>query len=123
MKKAALYIHIPFCKQKCLYCDFKSFANIEGLMEDYIDALIKEIVDATKGYKIRSLFIGGGTPSYLDKKSLEKLMNTIKSLDYEDNAEKTIECNPGTVSEEKFRIIRDGGINRLSFGLQSTKMN
>lgn len=120
MKKAALYIHIPFCKQKCLYCDFKSFANIEGLMGDYIDALIKEIADAAKGYKIRSLFIGGGTPSYLDEKSLEKLMKAIKLLDYEDNAEKTIECNPGTVSENKFKIIKNGGINRLSFGLQST---
>ena len=121
MKKVALYIHIPFCKQKCLYCDFKSFPKAEGFMEDYVDALIKEIKNTTKGYKIRSLFIGGGTPSYLNEKSLLKLMNSIKALDYEEGAEKTIECNPGTVSENKFKIIKSGGINRISFGLQSTK--
>lgn len=121
MKKVALYIHIPFCKQKCLYCDFKSFPKAEGFMEDYVDALIKEIKNTTKGYKIRSLFIGGGTPSYLDEKSLLKLMDSIKVLDYEEGAEKTIECNPGTVNENKFKIIKSGGINRISFGLQSTK--
>ena len=121
MKKVALYIHIPFCKQKCLYCDFKSFPKAEGFMEDYVDALIKEIKNTTKGYKIRSLFIGGGTPSYLDEKSLLKLMDSIKVLDNEEGAEKTIECNPGTVNENKFKIIKSGGINRISFGLQSTK--
>ena len=121
MKKVALYIHIPFCARKCLYCDFKSFPKAEGFMEDYVDALIKEIKNTTKGYKIRSLFIGGGTPSYLDEKSLLKLMDSIKVLDYEEGAEKTIECNPGTVNENKFKIIKSGGINRISFGLQSTK--
>ena len=121
MKAVALYIHIPFCKQKCLYCDFTSFANIDGYMDEYIEALNKEIIDRSRGYKIKSLFIGGGTPSYLDEVSLKKLMDTIKKLDYTVDVEKSMECNPGTVDKNKFEIIRYGGINRLSFGLQTTK--
>lgn len=123
MKEVALYVHIPFCKQKCLYCDFASFANIDALMEEYINALIKEIIKETKGYKIKSLFIGGGTPSYLNETELEKLIKAISSLNYIDNAEKTIECNPGTVNEKKLKIIKNGEINRLSFGLQTTNNN
>lgn len=120
MKSVALYIHIPFCKQKCLYCDFTSFANVDGYMNKYIDALNKEIIDRCRGYKIKSLFIGGGTPSYLDEVSLKKLMDTIRNLEYTVNVEKSMECNPGTVDKNKFEIIRYGGINRLSFGLQTT---
>ena len=123
MKEVALYIHIPFCKQKCFYCDFPSYARKEGLMSDYIDALLIELEDKVKGYKIKSLFIGGGTPSYLNEENLKKLMNSIKNINFVDGAEKTMECNPGTVSEEKFNIMKDGGINRLSFGLQTTKNN
>lgn len=120
MKEIALYIHIPFCKQKCFYCDFPSYACKDKLMESYVDALCIEIKDKCKNYIIKTLFIGGGTPSYLDHNSLRKLMNTISELRFTEDAEKTIECNPGTVSKEKFEIIRKGGINRLSFGLQTT---
>lgn len=120
MKSVALYVHIPFCKQKCLYCDFTSFAKLDKYMDEYVIALNKEILAKTKGYKIKSLFIGGGTPSYLNIKALSSLIDTIKSLDYLAEAEKTIECNPGTVDKEKFEIIKAGGINRLSFGLQTT---
>lgn len=120
MKEVALYIHIPFCKQKCLYCDFKSFANSERYMSEYIDALLIELDRIKDKYIFRSLFIGGGTPSFLDKKSLDKLMQAISSLSYVYNAEKTIECNPGTVDEAKLSLIKKGKINRLSFGLQST---
>jgi len=121
MKEIALYIHIPFCKQKCFYCDFPSYARRDELIEDYIFALCKEIKRKCSKYMIRSLFIGGGTPTYLDEGQLEILMNTIKELNFIPNAEKSIECNPGTVNEEKLRIIKNGGINRLSFGLQTTK--
>ena len=121
MREIALYIHIPFCKQKCLYCDFTSFAKLDGYMEEYIDALNKEIIDRCKGYKIKSLFIGGGTPTYLDDVSLQKLMNIIKKLDFTGDVEKSMECNPGTVDKNKLEIIKEGGINRLSFGLQTTK--
>lgn len=120
MKEIALYIHIPFCKQKCLYCDFTSFANVDGYINRYIKALNKEIIDRCKDYKIKSLFIGGGTPSYLDENSLERLMNTLKRLKYTEVVEKSMECNPGTVDKSKLKIIKEGGINRLSFGLQTT---
>lgn len=120
MKKVALYIHIPFCKQKCLYCDFPSYSHKEELMDEYVKALSKEILEKTKEYKIESLFIGGGTPSYLSNENLKFLLNTINKLDFVENAEKTMECNPGTVNKEKLEIIFNGGINRISFGLQST---
>jgi len=121
MKETALYIHIPFCMQKCFYCDFPSYAKKDGLIHDYIVALCKEIKEKCNEYKIRSLFIGGGTPTYLEEAELEILMGTIKKLNFIPNAEKSIECNPGTVNEKKFRIIKNGGINRLSFGLQTTQ--
>ncbi len=123
MKEVALYIHIPFCKQKCFYCDFPSYARKDDLMSDYIEALLIELKEKIKGYKVRSLFIGGGTPSYLNEENLRELMKVIKNINFVENAEKTIECNPGTVSEEKFNIMKGGGINRLSFGLQTTKNN
>ena len=123
MKEVALYIHIPFCKQKCFYCDFPSYARKDDLMSDYIEALLIELKEKIKAYKVRSLFIGGGTPSYLNEENLSKLMKEIKNINFIEDAEKTIECNPGTVSEEKFNIMKGGGINRLSFGLQTTKNN
>ena len=123
MKEIALYVHIPFCKQKCLYCDFPSYAGKEKLEDDYIDALIKEINIKCSNSIIRSLFIGGGTPSYLSEKNLEKLLNTLSKLNYIDDAEKTIECNPGTLIEEKLKIMKDYGINRISLGLQTTHNN
>ena len=123
MKEVALYIHIPFCKQKCFYCDFPSYARKDDLMSDYIEALLIELKEKIKAYKVRSLFVGGGTPSYLNEENLSKLMKVIKNINFIEDAEKTIECNPGTVSEEKFNIMKDGGINRLSFGLQTTKNN
>ena len=123
MKEVALYIHIPFCKQKCFYCDFPSYARKDDLMSDYIEALLIELKEKIKDYEVRSLFIGGGTPSYLNEENLSKLMKGIKNINFIEDAEKTIECNPGTVSEEKFNIMKGGGINRLSFGLQTTKNN
>lgn len=123
MKEVALYIHIPFCKQKCFYCDFPSYARKDDLMSDYIEALLIELKEKIKDYEVRSLFIGGGTPSYLNEENLSKLMKAIKNINFIEDAEKTIECNPGTVSEEKFNIMKDGGINRLSFGIQTTKNN
>ena len=119
MKEISLYIHIPFCKQKCFYCDFPSFAGKEKYREDYINALCKEIKEKCQGYKIKSIFIGGGTPSYLEVNEIEKLLNEIKKLNFTKNMEFTMECNPGTVNEEKFIAMINGGINRISFGLQS----
>lgn len=123
MKNISLYVHIPFCKQKCFYCDFKSYAGIEELENDYIDALILEIKNKCKEYLIKTLFIGGGTPSYLSKSNLSKLLKELNKLSFLDDAEKTIECNPGTLSDEKIKIIKENGINRISMGLQTTKNN
>lgn len=123
MKNISLYVHIPFCKQKCFYCDFKSYAGIEELENDYIDALILEIKNKCKGYLIKTLFVGGGTPSYLSESNLSKLLKELNKLSFLDNAEKTIECNPGTLSDEKIKIIKENNINRISMGLQTTKNN
>ena len=123
MKNISLYVHIPFCKQKCFYCDFKSYAGIEELENDYIDALILEIRNKCKGYLIKTLFIGGGTPSYLSENNLSKLLKELNKLSFLDDAEKTIECNPGTLSDEKIKIIKENNMNRISKGLQTTKNN
>ena len=121
MKEISLYIHIPFCKQKCLYCDFPSYSGKEELMEKYIKALQKEILDKAKDYVINSIFIGGGTPSYLDELSLENLLITLNELNLKDDIEFTMECNPGTLNKTKLGIMKEYGINRISIGLQSTK--
>ena len=119
MKEVSLYIHIPFCKQRCFYCDFPTFAGKERFREDYVEALIKEIEDKCSNYLIKTIFIGGGTPSYLEEKELEKLLIAVSKLNLSDKLEYSIECNPGTVNEEKLKIMKKYGINRISFGLQS----
>lgn len=119
MKEVSLYIHIPFCKQRCFYCDFPTFAGKERFREDYVEALIKEIEDKCSNYLIKTIFIGGGTPSYLEEKELEKLLIAVSKLNLSDKLEYSMECNPGTVNEEKLKIMKKYGINRISFGLQS----
>lgn len=119
MKKISLYIHIPFCKQRCFYCDFPTFSGKENLKESYIDALIKEIREKCCNYIIKTIFIGGGTPSYLNVKELEKLLSVIGELNFSPNIEYSMECNPGTVDEEKLKIMKKHKVNRISFGLQS----
>lgn len=119
MKEISLYIHIPFCKQRCLYCDFPTFSGKEKFREEYVNALIKEIKGKCSNYIIKSIFIGGGTPSYLEEKELEKLFRAIEKLSFSESIEYSIECNPGTVNEEKLQIMKRYGVNRISFGLQS----
>lgn len=120
-KELSLYIHIPFCKQKCFYCDFPSYASIDYLREDYVKALCKEIEEKAINYKIKSIFIGGGTPSYLETKEIDKLLKTISKLDLEKGMEFTMECNPGALAEEKLKTMIEGGVNRISMGLQSVQ--
>lgn len=124
MKKLALYIHFPFCKQKCYYCDFKSFANKEMYVDSYINALCKEIEKynyLNKEYEITSIYLGGGTPSHIDSKNIVKVLDIVReNYAINKNAEITIEINPGTVDKEKLQSYYDAGINRISFGLQST---
>ena len=116
MKEIGVYIHIPFCKQKCLYCDFVSFANKQELQKDYIQALKKEIQNwKNDAYKIKTIYIGGGTPSYIDSNYISEIINLVGNA-----PSITIELNPGTVTKEKLLVYKNAGINRLSIGLQST---
>ena len=122
-KDLELYIHIPFCVKKCDYCDFLSFPAEEKLQEDYVEALKKELAFYGIKYKDRgvtTIFIGGGTPSWLREESMQAVMEAVyKNFSVDRDAEITIECNPGTVTDRKFEIYKETGINRLSIGLQS----
>lgn len=117
-KETALYIHIPFCPRKCLYCDFPSYSGKEVLMDEYIKALGREIEYAVHG-KIKTVFIGGGTPTFLSCSQLKMLGGFISKLDLIENAEFTVEGNPGTFTQEKLTILKYIGVNRLSIGLQA----
>ncbi|WP_032121932.1 radical SAM family heme chaperone HemW [Clostridium amazonitimonense] len=119
MKEISLYVHIPFCKSKCWYCDFPSFCGKDNLMESYIKALGKEIKDKALIYNIKTIFIGGGTPTYLSLDRLKELKEHMDKLNLSSNVEFTVECNPGTLEEEKLKVLKSMGVNRLSIGLQA----
>lgn len=118
-----IYIHIPFCEQKCKYCDFLSFpGRQEENKERYLAALIKEMeLRIDERWRLAdTIFIGGGTPSALSVTQLELLMKALNKLvDIESVQEFSVECNPGTVDKEKLEVLKQGGVNRLSFGVQS----
>ena len=125
MKELGIYIHIPFCKKKCSYCDFISFSNKTKLIKKYIEALKIEI-DKCKtnkeSYIVKTIYIGGGTPSFIESKYIVEILNNIKKkFNISEEVEITIEINPGTVTEEKLKDYYNAGINRISFGLQSTR--
>lgn len=118
-----LYIHIPFCVRKCLYCDFLSFAAPERMYREYVDRLIEEICGQSvcfQGSCVTSIFLGGGTPSILPGEMIQEVMEAVRGcfLVAED-AEITIEANPGTLTERNLAIYQACGINRISLGLQS----
>ncbi len=117
-KKVALYIHIPFCKSKCLYCDFPSFCGMESSMLDYCKALSKEI-NSIKDVVISSIFIGGGTPTYLSLEGWKLIKSSIDNLNTTSEIEFTVEGNPGTFEQEKLTLLKEMGVNRLSIGLQA----
>lgn len=120
-----IYIHIPFCVQKCVYCDFLSAPATNDVKIKYIEALKKEIElvglnNKEKDIEVNSIFFGGGTPSCIDPELIQSVLDTIKNnFRVNEFAEITIECNPGTLSEDKAYSYRNAGINRISFGLQS----
>lgn len=124
MKNLGIYVHIPFCKKKCEYCDFISFSGIEEKQEKYTEALILDIKNSAlqvKDYEVDTIYFGGGTPSYIQSKYIVQILNAIKqNYNLKQNAEITIEVNPGTVDKEKLLSYKNAGINRLSIGLQST---
>ncbi|WP_458408355.1 radical SAM family heme chaperone HemW [Anaerotignum sp.] len=121
-KTIGLYIHIPFCRQKCLYCDFPSWAGKEEQMQGYVDALTKEIQNRSKEYpdrKVVSVFFGGGTPTTLEISMLEQLMQAVfENWDITEDAEITTEANPGTLDAEMAQALKKMGFNRLSMGVQ-----
>ena len=119
-RELGIYVHIPFCKHKCDYCDFVSYCNKDNLIEDYITALKKEIKLQNIQSWITTIYIGGGTPSYIDSKFIVQILEKIKEKNVAQDAEITIEVNPGTVTQEKLQDYIDCGINRISIGLQTT---
>jgi oxygen-independent coproporphyrinogen-3 oxidase len=123
MKQTELYIHTPFCMRKCAYCDFLSFAADEKTQEKYVRALLNEIRffgDKMKDYEITTVYIGGGTPSWLAQDLMLAILDAVgESFHIRRDAEVTIECNPGTLTKGKLEAYRRAGINRLSIGLQS----
>lgn len=127
MGAIGIYVHIPFCKKKCDYCDFISYVGKEEKMLQYVESLQKEIQIRSKNRKaeekiVDTVYIGGGTPSFLPLGSIQKMMSTIKKeYKVQKNAEITIEVNPGTVCKEKLQEYRNSGCNRISIGLQATK--
>ena len=125
-KELGIYIHIPFCKQKCYYCDFVSFSNKEEYIEKYVETLKREIDGYDlSNYNITTIYIGGGTPSRIPSEKIQEILEKIrqkisKNQTRWEDIEITIELNPRTVDEEKIKKYKKIGINRLSIGLQST---
>ena len=123
MNKLELYIHIPFCVKKCAYCDFLSGPANEKTREEYVELLCEEIClakEKTNGYRVSTVFFGGGTPSILEGSQMKRIMDVVKeTFDISDDCEISMEMNPGTVNEEKLQAYYESGINRLSIGLQS----
>ena len=126
-QRLGIYIHIPFCISKCIYCDFCSAPADDATKERYVDALCHEIEAAGEkasaagdDRNISTIFFGGGTPSILHSALIVKIMNAVRdAFTVADDAEITVECNPGTLSRSKLETYRDIGVNRLSIGLQS----
>lgn len=124
-KELGLYVHIPFCVKKCGYCDFLSWCGTSEEKENYVQALLKEIEsyrEFARGYRVSTVFVGGGTPSVLEAGQMEGVLGNIQEVfELEKKPEITLEMNPGTVTEEKLQCYKENGVNRLSIGLQSVK--
>jgi oxygen-independent coproporphyrinogen-3 oxidase len=124
MEEISVYIHIPFCQHRCAYCDFNTYAGIDHLIPEYVDALQKEIHFLTKTtdqkIPVNSIYFGGGTPSLLPIQSVEQIIQTVKDgFNLSDKVEISLEANPGTLSLEYLTDLNTIGINRISLGMQS----
>ena len=121
MKNIGLYLHIPFCKSKCPYCDFYSFSGKDTEKDDYTKILKDRILSSISILHCKgdTLYFGGGTPSVLGAENLATLVTTCKNGFLTDNAEITVECNPHGLDEVFFKTLCDSGVNRISLGLQS----
>ena len=123
MKSAGIYIHIPFCAVKCIYCDFYSITDRENSIPRFINAIVKEIETCTvdvSNWKLETIFIGGGTPSLLNGRNIESILNALeRKYNLAQKKEWTMEANPGEAPLERLKDFRSLGINRLSMGVQS----
>ena len=122
-KSIGIYIHVPFCKSKCYYCDFNSYSGREYLAGPYFDALLSEMrnsTDVLSERPVRTIFIGGGTPSLVDPKYINSLLEACsKYFKVDPDAEISLESNPGTLTYDSLKAYRAAGVNRLSIGLQA----
>ncbi|MSU57666.1 MAG: radical SAM family heme chaperone HemW [Pedosphaera sp.] len=116
---SSLYLHVPFCAQKCAYCAFFSEASSGELINRYVAALVREMELVAHDLQPRTIFFGGGTPSLLNLRQWEKILRTMERLNLLGAEEFTVECNPATVSADKSKLLRDFGVNRISMGVQS----
>ena len=114
-----VYIHIPFCNKICNYCDFCKILYDSNYVSRYLDSLEKEIHDRYKGEIIKSIYIGGGTPSSLSIDELDRLFSIITIFNLDDNYEYTVECNIESIDVDKINIFKSYGVNRISFGVES----
>ena len=123
MNKSGIYLHIPFCKTKCIYCDFYSVTKRDDSIDKFVNCLVKEIKlnkNRLESTIFDTIFFGGGTPSVLTENQLENILNTLyENFNIDKKVEITLECNPGEITFEKLTHFRKIGINRLSIGFQS----
>lgn len=122
---AGIYVHVPFCKSKCTYCDFASYPREIGKAEAYFACLVKELKSRSAEVKdktFQSVYFGGGTPSFVDARFIGATLNLIKKhFSVDEDAEITLEANPGTLTKEKIAVYDYAGVNRYSLGLQSAR--
>jgi oxygen-independent coproporphyrinogen-3 oxidase len=118
-KIQSLYIHVPFCAQKCAYCAFYSEASSGELISRFVNALVREVEIVADDLAPKTIFFGGGTPSLLNLRQWEQILRAMEKLNLLGAEEFTVECNPATVSADKAKLLRDFGVNRVSMGVQS----
>ena len=119
----SLYLHVPFCAQKCAYCAFYSEPSGGDLINRYVAALIRELELVAHDLQPRTIFFGGGTPSLLNLRQWEQILRALERLNLPGAEEFTVECNPATVSPDKAKLLRTFGVNRISMGVQSLDEN
>src|SRR6266705_3600101 len=115
----SLYLHVPFCAQKCSYCAFFSETSSGELINRYVGGLVRELELVAADLRPQTVFFGGGTPSLLNLRQWEQILRAMERLDLLGAAEWTVECNPATISLDKARLLRSYGVNRISMGVQS----
>src|SRR5437763_10881554 len=119
----SLYVHVPFCAQKCSYCAFYSEASNGETINAYVDGLVYELELIADDCRPQTVFFGGGTPSLLNLRQWERILRAMERLDLLGATEWTVECNPATVSLDKAKLLRSFNVNRISMGVQSLDEN